>query len=124
MIRLPLRQGGFGGIEVILLMFPHLFHKRSTEKRQEKADISETLRTLIDARFDRIEQKVKAIELEWADVYDKIMLLYDRTRKRIKASQKAASEEQPSEQPPVSIPPISRDDVLRAWMETNGERRG
>ena len=105
-------------------MFPQLFQRRSTGKRQEKADVNETLRTLIDARFDRIESKVKAIELEWADVYDKIMLLYDRTRKRIKAAQKAAGEEQPSEQPPVSINPPTRDDVLRAWMETNGERRG
>ncbi len=100
-------------------MFPRLFHKRSTAKRVEKADINETLRTLIDARFDRIEAKVKGIELEWADVYDKIMLLYDRTRKRIKVAQNAAQDEKPPEAVPT---PITRVDVLTAWRQQNGEQ--
>lgn len=99
-------------------MFPRLFHKRSTAKAVEKADINETLRTLIDARFDRIEAKVKSIELEWADVYDKIMLLYDRTRKRLKVLQKASEGEEPSQPVPV---PQTREDVLSAWRQMNGE---
>ena len=98
-------------------MFPQLFHRRSTAKLQEKADVNETLRTLIDARFDRIEAKVKSIELEWADVYDKIMHLYDRTRKRIKAGEKAPQEQTAPE--PVQTMP-THEDVMAAWRQKNG----
>lgn len=99
-------------------MFPQLFHRRSTAKSKEKDDVQETLRTLIDARFDRLESKVKEIEREWADVYDKIMLLYDRTRKRIAASKKAAGEETTIE--PTQTLPVTREDILRAYIAQNG----
>jgi len=99
-------------------MFPQLFRRQSTGKSKEKNDVTETLRTLIDARFDRLEANQKALEREWADVYDKIMLLYDRTRKRIAASKKAASEETPTEQPPAL--PLTREDILRAYLAQNG----
>ena len=112
------QTGGFRGDTLVLPMFPRLFHKRSTELKAEKDDVSETLRTLIDARFDRIEQKQRALEREWSDVYDKIMLLYDRTRKRIAASKKAAEREQPTETIPT--PPLTRDGVLRMHLDQNG----
>jgi len=44
---------------------------------------------LLLARFERLESELKGIRLEWNDVYDKVAHLYDRTRKRIKALQKA-----------------------------------
>lgn len=97
-------------------MFPHLFHRQSTAKKVDEVAINETLRTLIDARFDRLEEKVRAVEREWSDVYDKIMLLYDRTRKRIAASKKAAGDDQPDTPPPASTPVVqSRDDLLRLY---------
>lgn len=99
-------------------MFPRLFHKQSTAKSQEKSEITETVRTLIDARFDRLEEKVRAVEREWADVYDKIMLLYDRTRKRIAASKKAAEAETTIEAPPAL--PTTREDILRLYIAQNG----
>lgn len=99
-------------------MFPRLFHKRSTTQSTEKQDITETVKVLIDARFDRLEQKQKALELEWADVYDKIMLLYDRTRKRIAASKKASGEEQTIE--PVQTLPLTHEDILRTYNAQNG----
>lgn len=98
--------------------FQHLFHKRSTVRAKEKADINETVRTLIDARFDRLEAKMKAIELEWSDVYDKIMLLYDRTRKRIQSAKKASDEEKPIQR--ELTPPRTREDLLRAYDAQNG----
>ena len=103
-------------------MFPQLFHRQSTKKTKEQEYVSETLRTLIDARFDRLEQNMKAMELEWADVYDKIMLLYDRTRKRIAASKKAAGEETHTEQSPAL--PLTREDILRAYIAQNGRDNG
>ena len=99
-------------------MFPRLFHKVSTENPQDKEDISKALRTLIDTRFDRIEAKQREIEREWSDVYDKIMLLYDRTRKRIAASKKAAGDEIVTEA--IPDPPMTREDVLRAFDAQNG----
>jgi len=99
-------------------MFPRLFHKQSTESSKEKNDIHETVRTLIEARFDRLEEKQRMLEREWADCYDKIMLLYDRTRKRIAASKKAATEETPIEQPPAQ--PLTRNDILRLYEQQNG----
>lgn len=44
---------------------------------------------LLLARFDRLESEIKGIRLEWADVYDKVQHLFDRTRKRIGALKKA-----------------------------------
>jgi len=99
-------------------MFPRLFHKQSTAKSPEDTVVTETLRTLIDARFDRLEEKVRSVEREWSDVYDKIMLLYDRTRKRIAASKKAAGEETPIEA--VQTIPLTRDDILRQYERQNG----
>ncbi len=99
-------------------MFPQLFHKRSTGKSREKDDLRETVRTLIEARFDRLEEKQRSLEREWADCYDKIMLLYDRTRKRIAASKKAAGEETTIE--PTPTPELTRDSILRAYMAQNG----
>ncbi len=99
-------------------MFPLLFHRKSTASKEEQIDITKTVKVLIDARFDRLEQKQKALELEWADVYDKIMLLYDRTRKRIAASKKASGEDQPIE--PAQTPALTRDAVLRAYNSQNG----
>lgn len=99
-------------------MFPRLFHRRSTETQEDKEAISKALRTLIDARFDRLEEKQRAIEREWSDVYDKIMLLYDRTRKRIAASKKASEREEPTQ--PIQTPALTRDGVLRMHLEQNG----
>jgi len=99
-------------------MFPRLFHKQSTAKSAEDTVVTETLRTLIDARFDRLEEKVRTVEREWADVYDKIMLLYDRTRKRIAASKKALGEQTTIEAAPA--PPLTRDDILRLYEHQNG----
>jgi len=70
-------------------MFPQLFHWKSTESNQENPGVSRTEWELILARFDRLESELKGIRLEWNDVYDKVAHLYDRTRKRIKALQKA-----------------------------------
>ena len=99
-------------------MFPQLFHRKSTEKPTEKAELPETVRTLIDARFDRLEEKIRCVEREWSDVYDKIMLLYDRTRKRIAASKKAAEDEKPPE--PILEVPLTREDILRRYLAQNG----
>jgi len=99
-------------------MFPRLFHKRSTKEPEEQSVITETVRTLIDARFNLLEEKVRTVEREWADVYDKIMLLYDRTRKRIAASKKAAGEETTIE--PAQTVPLTREDILRRYNEQNG----
>jgi len=98
--------------------FQHLFHRRSTTKVREKADVTETYKTLIDARFDRLEQGFALLKAEWNDTYEKISLLYDRNRKRLQAIDKATSKETPSE-PTQTIQP-SRDDVLRAYMGQNG----
>lgn len=99
-------------------MFPRLFHRASSKAEAEKEYVTETLKTLIDARFDRLEAKVREIEREWSDVYDKIMLLYDRTRKRIAASKKAAEATEPTE--PIPAPTWTRESVLRAFDEQNG----
>lgn len=120
-IRSPVRQRGFGEIEVFESMFPRLFHKRSTENTQEKADVTAAFKTLIDARFDRLEQNNQALRTEWADVYDKIMLLYDRTRKRI-AVQKKLEKADDDTQPDPATPtlPTTREDLLRAYDARNG----
>ena len=99
--------------------FPRLFHKRSTAKSQDKADVSETFRTLIDARFDRLESNFRLLKQEWEDAYEKLSLLYDRSRKRLKAIQKASGEEPTIESAPTL--PVTREDILRAYRAQNGE---
>jgi len=99
-------------------MFPNLFRRLSTGQTKENNAVTETVRTLIDARFDRLEEKVRCVEREWADVYDKIMLLYDRTRKRIAAAKKASNDETTIE--PVQTIPLTRDDILRRYEQQNG----
>ena len=101
--------------------FQQLFHRLSTKRKAEKDDVTKTLRSLIDARFDRLEQNQRTLELEWADVYDKLMLLYDRTRKRISSAKKAAEEKEP-----VTLPtaPISRQEVLASFLRSQGDPNG
>jgi len=70
-------------------MFPLRFLRKSTENSQgenaaTKADLQEIL-----ARIDRLNSDFKTIRLEWADVYDKVQHLFDRTRKRIGALKRA-----------------------------------
>lgn len=98
--------------------FPNLFHKRSTRKKQEKDDVTETFKTLILAKIDRMESEITQLRTEWNDVYDKVMHLYDRTRKRIKAAEKAYEQDEPITTVPDA--PVSRDDVLRAYLASNG----
>jgi len=98
--------------------FQHLFHRRSTGKSKEKSEVTETYKTLIDARFDRLESNFALLRTEWADVHEKIMLLYDRNRKRLQAIKKASGEE-PTIVPAPTIPQ-TRDDLLRAFDAQNG----
>lgn len=98
--------------------FQHLFHRRSTEKAREKADVAETFRTLIDARFDRLESNFANLRREWADANEKLMLLYDRSRKRLQVIQKASDGKEPIE--PTVTPPLTQDEVLAAYLRQNG----
>ena len=79
--------------------------------------MSAAFKTLMEARFDRLEQNFTNLRTEWADVYDKIMLLYDRTRKRIKVQEKLSGQEETIEPAPAIQ---SREDVLRAYIQING----
>jgi len=88
MIRSPPDVGVSRGRKFSTL-FPQLFHRISTAPEKEKDAVSRTEMELLLARFDRLESELKGIRLEWNDVYDKVAHLYDRTRKRIKALQKA-----------------------------------
>lgn len=81
--------------------------------------MSATLKTLMEARFDRLEQNFTNLRTEWADVYDKVMLLYDRTRKRIKVQEKLSEDDHMSD-PVTAIQ--TRSDVLRAYIRMNGEQ--
>jgi len=98
-------------------MFPQLFQRRSRKHSPEKDDANETFRTLMDARFDRLEQNFTALRTEWADTYDKIMHLYDRTRKRVKKAEVAPDEEKPVMPIPESQ---QREMVLQAFTRGNG----
>jgi len=98
--------------------FQHLFHRRSDKSKAEKNDVTETYKTLIDARFDRLESNFQLLRTEWADVHEKIMLLYDRNRKRLQAIQKASGEEKPIEA--VQVVPRTREDLIRAFDAQNG----
>ena len=99
-------------------MFPQLFHKRSTAKKREKDDVQETFRTLIDARFDRLESNFRLLKQEWEDAYEKLSLLYDRSRKRLKAIEKASDKEKPIV--PIPTSPLTRDDLIRSYIDQNG----
>ena len=102
-------------------MFHRLFHRVSTASIKETEDVNETFRTLMDARFDRLEQNFVALRTEWADVYDKIMHLYDRTRKRVKKAE-GAREEEITPQPvpePVSATE-QRERILETFRRQNG----
>ena len=100
-----------------------MFRLLSRKKDKELIDVTETFKTLILAKIDRLEEKHRRIETEWSDVYDKMMLLYDRTRKRI-ASQKKQSEEPPElvngTEPVLTLE--SPEEVLREWTRQQGER--
>lgn len=98
--------------------FQHLFHKRSTKKQQEKSDVTETYKTLIDSRMDRLESNYQLLRSEWNDTYEKISLLYDRNRKRLKLIEKAGEGEKTPD--PVQTP-ITRDDILTRYRQMNGE---
>lgn len=99
-------------------MFPQVFRRFSTGQTKEKEEVNETVRTLIDARIDRLESAFALLRAEWAEVYDKVMHLHERTRKRIKAAEKR---EEPQE-PIVQTQPLpqTRSDVLRQYLEQNG----
>ncbi len=99
--------------------FQHLFRRRSTGKQKERLDITETYKTLIDARIDRLESNFQLLRTEWQDSYEKLMLLYDRTRKRIKASEKASGEENV---PEPTQEPQTRESILRQYRSSNGEQ--
>jgi len=98
--------------------FPYLFHRRSTAKSREKDDVAETFKTLIDARFDRLESEFQNIRREWADANEKLMLLYDRSRKRLQVIQKASDAKETIE--PAVAPPLTQDQVLATYLRQNG----
>ena len=98
--------------------FQDLFHRRSSNTKAEKPDVTETYKTLIDSRFDRLESQIQLLRTEWADVHEKIMLLYDRNRKRLKAIEKASGGEEPIE--PAPTPPVTKEGILRAYNAQNG----
>jgi len=98
--------------------FQDIFHSRSKRSAREKADTTETFKTLVDARFDRLESNFALLKAEWLDTHEKMTLLYDRNRKRLKALQTAS---QPIDVPePTPAPPQTADEVLRAYLRQNG----
>lgn len=98
--------------------FPYIFHRRSTESTREKDDVAETFKTLIGARFDRLESEFSNIRREWADANEKLMLLYDRSRKRLQAVKKASEAAEPIEA--VQASPLTQDEVLQTFLRQNG----
>jgi len=80
--------------------------------------VTQTVRTLIDARFDRLESNFRLLKGEWEDAYEKLSHLYDRNRKRLQAIEKASGKEEPIE--PVPTLPQTREDLLRAFDAQNG----
>jgi len=99
-----------------------VFQLLSRKKKPDIIDVTETFKTLILAKIDRLEEKHRRIETEWSDVYDKIMLLYDRTRKRIQ-QQKKASEDAPESTNGLDPAPTlqTNDDVLTEWRRQQGD---
>jgi len=98
--------------------FQHLFHRLSTGRTREKDDVQETFRTLIDARFDRLESNFALLRTEWQDTHEKLTLLYDRNRKRLQAIQKTSEREETID--PAPTPPLTQDEVLQAYIKQNG----
>ena len=98
--------------------FQHLFHRFSTGRTREKDDVTETFKTLIDARFDRLESNFQLLRREWADANEKLMLLYDRSRKRLQVIQKASDAKEPIDPPPT--PQLTADEVLSTYLRQNG----
>ena len=99
-----------------------MFQLLSRKKKPDIIDVTETFKTLILAKIDRLEEKHRRIETEWSDVYDKIMLLYDRTRKRIQQQKKASEDDSQSTNgvdPEQDLQ--TPEDVLRAWRKQQGE---
>ena len=112
------QTGGFRGDTRFYMAFPYLFHRRSTEKPKENDDVLKTFRTLIDARFDRLESNFQLLRREWADANEKLMLLYDRSRKRLKAIEEAEGAKKTIEATPEPV--LSRQDILKAYIRQNG----
>ncbi len=98
--------------------FQDIFHRRSTAKAREKDDVAETFKTLIDARFDRLESNFNLLRAEWHDTHEKLTLLYDRNRKRLQTMQKASPDVIAPE--PTPAPPLTQDEVLQAYLRQNG----
>ena len=98
--------------------FPRLFHRRSTGKSKEKEDVTETIRTLIESRIDRLESNFRLLKGEWEDAYEKLSHLYDRNRKRLQAIEKASGEEKTVTAVPTL--PQSKEEILRAYNAQNG----
>ena len=98
--------------------FPYLFHRRSSDNSVEKEDIANTFRTLIEARFDRMESDFTNLRREWADANEKLMLLYDRSRKRLQAIQKASDAQDAPEAAQAS--PLTQSEVLQTYLRQNG----
>jgi len=99
-----------------------VFQLLSKKRKKEKNDVTETFKTLILAKIDRLEEKHRRIETEWSDVYDKIMLLYDRTRKRIQQQKKQLEDDPESTNGPDPEPAYSsNEEVLRAWRSQQGD---
>lgn len=82
--------------------------------------MSTTVKTLIEARIDRLESNFALLRLEWNESMDKMALLYDRTRKRIKVEEKARDAQNVSDPTPDPEIPQSRDDILNKWKRDNG----
>lgn len=98
-----------------------MFQLFSRKKKSEIIDVTETFKTLILAKIDRLEEKHRRIETEWSDVYDKIMLLYDRTRKRIQQQKKAAEVVSQSTNEIEAIETLADpEEVLAAWRRQQG----
>ncbi len=98
-----------------------MFQLFSRKKNKEKDDVTETFKTLILAKIDRLEEKERRLETEWSDVYDKLMLLYDRTRKRIAAQKKHAEEAPQSTNEIEAIETLADpEEVLAAWRRQQG----
>lgn len=99
-----------------------MFQLLSRKKKTDLIDVTETFKTLILAKIDRLEEKHRRIETEWSDVYDKLMLLYDRTRKRI-SKQKKDAEELPDvtngTEPVLTLQ--TPEEVMSAWRRQQGD---
>jgi len=103
-------------------MFPWSFHKRSTGQAEEKSEATATREVLTQARFDRIEGQLAILRTEWEETYDKIMHLYDRTRKRIQVLQKLQDAENTvtDESTPSPVQLNDRQAILVAYDHQNG----